>query len=86
MTKKSQNHEPYRERPMLMTAKEMAKICGIGENTLRRLMDERQIEYLQVGSHRLLTEAAIMDYYRRSKTPAQIKDLSTIQVIERPSA
>ena len=47
----------------------MSAVSGIGENTLRRLMDERQIEYLQIGNHRLLCEAAIWDYYQRNKVP-----------------
>lgn len=32
--------------PLLVTAKELARLSGIGENTIRRLMDERELEYL----------------------------------------
>ena len=31
--------------PLLVTAKELARLSGIGENTIRRLMDERELEY-----------------------------------------
>ena len=63
---------PVENPPMLMSAKEMSKICGIGENRLRRLMDEGLLEYLQVGNHRLICEQAIWAYYEHAKTPAQI--------------
>ena len=56
--------------PMLLTPREMSKRSGIGENTLRQLMAERKIEFLQLGSHRLLCEQAIWDYYNRNKTTA----------------
>ena len=55
---------------MLLTAHEMAERSGIGENTIRRLMEERKIDFLQLGSRRLLCEQAIWDYYERNKTPA----------------
>ncbi|MCF2660756.1 helix-turn-helix domain-containing protein [Pseudoflavonifractor phocaeensis] len=55
--------------PLLVNAKELARISGIGENTIRRLMDAGELEYLQVGSHRLLRLEAILDYYERHKTP-----------------
>ena len=55
---------------MLLTAREMSKRSGIGENTLRQLMAEGKIEFLQVGSHRLLCEQAIWDFYDRNKTIA----------------
>ncbi len=55
--------------PLLVTAKELARISGIGENTIRRLMDAGELEYLLVGNHRLLRPAAIIDYYDRHKTP-----------------
>ncbi len=68
MTKKSSAKADT--APLLMTAHEMSKHCGIGENRLRLLMENREIEYLQIGSHRLLCLEAIWDYYRRNKTPA----------------
>lgn len=54
---------------MLMTAKEMSVVSGIGENTIRKLMECGELEYLQIGSHRLLCPDAIWDYYERHKTP-----------------
>ena len=47
--------------PLLVTAKELARISGIGENTIRRLMDEGELEFLRAE--------AIIDYYDRHKTP-----------------
>ena len=55
--------------PLLVTAKELARFSGIGENTIRRLMDEGELEYLLVGTHRLLRAEAVLDYYERHKTP-----------------
>ena len=54
---------------MLMTAKQMSAASGIGENTIRRLMKRGELEYLQIGNHRLLCEDAIWDYYKRHKMP-----------------
>ena len=57
-----------RRATLLMSAKEMAKISGIGEGKLRDLMENNKIEYLQIGKHRLLCVKAIWDYYNRNKT------------------
>ena len=38
---------PTMSHPMLMTAKEMSKVCGIGENRLRRLMEEGHWAYYE---------------------------------------
>ena len=70
MTVKKAETSKNESATMLMTARAMAKRSGIGENTLRRLMEEKKIEYLQVGSHRLLCDQAVWDYYQRYKTPA----------------
>ena len=67
MSKKSTSAQAP-QRKLLLSAAEMAKVSGIGENTLRTLMGQNKIEYLQVGSHRLLSEQAIWDYYDRNKT------------------
>ena len=56
--------------PLFMTAKQMSQVSGIGENTLRALMDAGELEYLQVGSHRLLCVPAIWGYYERNKRKA----------------
>ncbi len=67
MSKKSTSAQAP-QRKLLLSAAEMAKVSGIGENTLRTLMVQNKIEFLQVGSHRLLSEQAIWDYYDRNKT------------------
>ncbi len=70
---KNVRKESIVRQPLLMSAAQMAKVSGIGENTLRRLMLENEIEYLQIGSHRLLAECAIWDYYERKKSKVVCK-------------
>lgn len=67
MAQKKDTTAPISEK-MLLTAKEMSKVSGIGENTLRHLMDIGELEYIQVGSHRRIRREAIWDYYNRHKT------------------
>ena len=66
---RNRRNESNSQLPILMSAAQMAKVSGIGENTLRRLMADNQIEYLQIGSHRLLAVEAIWEYYNRNKKP-----------------
>lgn len=56
--------------PMLKTVEQMSKISGIGENKLRQLMDSGELEYVQNGNRRLLADAAIWDWYERSRVLA----------------
>lgn len=75
--------------PMLMPASMMAKVSGIGEATLRALMAQGEIEYLQIGNHRLLSVNAIWAYYETHKTPSKpaIKAMfDTIQRVNMESA
>ena len=53
--------------PMLKTVEQMSKISGIGENKLRELMDNGELEYVQNGNRRLIADAAIWDWYERAK-------------------
>lgn len=53
--------------PMLKTVEQMSRISGIGENKLRDLMDKGEIEYVQNGNRRLLTDISIWDWYERNK-------------------
>ena len=57
--------------PMLKTVEQMAVVSGIGENRLRQLMDNGELEFIQNGNRRLISEQAILDYYNRAKTPAR---------------
>ena len=57
--------------PMLKTVEQMSRISGIGENKLRELMDNGQLEYVQNGNRRLIADAAIWDWYSRVKMAAQ---------------
>ncbi|WP_312159425.1 DNA-binding protein [Oscillibacter sp.] len=55
--------------PILKTIEQMSKISGIGENRLRQLVEKGEIEYIQNGNRRLLTDEAIWDWYQRAKRP-----------------
>ena len=69
MTKKQTTTSTARPYPIFKTAAQMAIIAGIGENKLRELMDNGELEYLPIGNRRLLTIQAIQDYYARNKVP-----------------
>lgn len=56
--------------PMLKTVEQMSRVSGIGENKLRELMENRELEFIQNGNRRLLTETAIWDWYERNKVAA----------------
>lgn len=53
--------------PMLKPVEMMSKISGIGENKLRELMNNGEIEYVQNGNKRLLADCTIWDWYNRNK-------------------
>ena len=59
------------EMPLFKTVEQMSVISGIGENKLRILIENGEIDYIQNGNRRLLTESAIWDWYERTKTPAR---------------
>lgn len=46
---------------------DMSKVSGIGENKLRELMDNGELEYVQNGNRRLIADTAIWDWYERAK-------------------
>ena len=54
--------------PMLKTVVQMSRISGIGENKLRELMDNGELEFIQIGNRRLIADSAIWDWYNRAKT------------------
>lgn len=61
-------HQAYNStHRMLYTVEQMASRSGIGENTLRKLLDQGQIEYVRVGNRRLLAESAIEKWYEENK-------------------
>lgn len=63
----NRNNDEMAFMPMLKPIELMSKISGIGINKLRELMDNGEIEYVQFGNKRLLTEGAILDWYNRNK-------------------
>ena len=58
--------------PMFKTPELMAKISGIGENTLRNLITEKKIEYVQIGNRKLLTDSAVWAWYEANKIKAEV--------------
>ena len=61
--------------PMLKTVEQMSRICGIGENKLRELMNKGEIEFIQNGNRRLLADAAIWEWYERNKIAVNMQQL-----------
>jgi hypothetical protein len=55
---------------MLKSVEQMSRISGIGENKLRELMDNGEIEYVQNGNRRLLADSAIWKWYDQAKITA----------------
>lgn len=51
----------------IIASREMSKVSGIGENKLRELMDNGELEYVQNGNRRLIADTAIWDWYERAK-------------------
>ena len=54
---------------VFMTAQQLAKVTGVGENYIREQAIAGEIEYLQVGNRKLFTIDAMLDFYERHKTP-----------------
>ena len=71
MAVKKQTTPPVEKFPLLKTVEQMSRISGIGENKLRELIEDGEIEYVQNGNRRLLTEAAIWDWYNRNTVPVR---------------
>ena len=69
MARKTENRS-VENVPMLKTVEQMSKISGIGENKLRELMENRELEYVQNGNRRLIADEAIWKWYEQAKTPA----------------
>lgn len=67
MAIKQQAIKTIEPMPMLKTVEQMSRISGIGENKLREMMDNREIEYIKNGNRRLLADSAIWDWYNRNK-------------------
>lgn len=58
--------------PILKTVEQMSEISGLGESKLRELMENRELEYVENGNRRLITNKAIMEWYERNKVPAYV--------------
>ena len=60
----------FSDYPLLKTVEQMSKVSGLGENKLRKLMDDGELEYVQNGNRRLIMDSAIFDWYDSAKHPA----------------
>jgi hypothetical protein len=56
--------------PMPKTVEQMSRISGIGENKMRELMDNGELEFVQNGNCCLIADSAVWDWYNRVKTTA----------------
>lgn len=54
------------------TIEQMSLISGIGENTLRLLIENGEIDYIPIGNRRLIADTAIWDWYERNKVIAVV--------------
>ena len=53
--------------PMLKTVEQMSRISGLGENKLRELIDNGELEFVPNGNRRLIADSAVWDWYERAK-------------------
>jgi hypothetical protein len=59
--------EPTQEVvPMLKTIEQMSLFSGIGQNKLREMVEQREIECVRIGNRVLLADKAIWDWYERN--------------------
>ena len=68
---KKRNSKPRYTHIPHVKDQQMSKISGIGENKLRKLMDNGELEYIKNGNRRLIADAAIWDWYQRAKITAK---------------
>lgn len=76
MIKKESANLNVSSLPMLKTVEQMSKVSGIGENKLRELMENRELEYVQNGNRRLIADAAIWKWYEQAKVPSKTSAVS----------
>jgi excisionase family DNA binding protein len=71
MTKKKDDSSPD-ILPMLKTVAQMSRISGLGENKLRELIDNGELEFVQNGNRRLIADTAVWDWYDRAKRTKEL--------------
>lgn len=64
-TKKDENRSL--ESKFFKTVEQMSAISGIGENTLRSLIEKGEIDHIAIGNRRLIADSAMWDWYERNK-------------------
>ena len=57
------------EYPVFKTIDSISKIVGIGENRIRSMVTNREIEYISCGNRKLLRLESFDDWYERNKVP-----------------
>lgn len=79
------NREKTAIQPMFKTVTQMAEISGIGREALRRMINQHEIDYVQIGSRRLLSDTAMWDWYERNKKLAKTAEVqrATVKIAPR---
>ncbi len=67
---KSETQAPVNK--FFKTIEQMSLISGIGENTLRLLVESGEIDYIHIGNRRLIADSAIWDWYAKNKVTAAV--------------
>lgn len=60
----------FLESPFFKTIEEMSRISGLGENKLRQMIENNEVDYVENGNRKLLVDIALWDWYERNKVPA----------------
>jgi len=54
--------------PIFKPVDSISSIVGIGENRIRNMIKNREIEFIKCGTKTLLTVESFYDWYERNKT------------------
>ncbi|MDP2892422.1 MAG: DNA-binding protein [Bacillota bacterium] len=63
LTKHNESHNI----PLFKTIEVMSRISGLGENKLRQMIGNNEVDYIENGNRKLLVDAALWDWYERNK-------------------
>lgn len=66
-----ETHKASAAYPLLKTIHQMSQVSGLGEEKLRRMIRDGEIDYVCNGNRYLLAEKAIWAWYERNKVVAR---------------
>ena len=58
------------DNKLFFTIEEMSLISGLGAAFLRSLIDNKDIDYIPIGTKKMLRKSAVIDWYKRNKINA----------------